>query len=338
MGHRCLDEEEIVRLAAGVIAPGGAGTLLDSVESCAACRELLVEAGVALQHWSGSGPVFAVGEVVAGRYEVTRSIGRGGMGEVFEVLDRELLESVALKTIRDEYCDDPHVIKRFKQELRLARRVVHPNVGRVFELGSWTASNGSTRYFHTMELLAGEPMSRWLRSQLVTAPLAMVLARQLAAGLAAIHGHAIIHRDFKPDNIMVCGSGTELRAVICDFGIARLLVQHNGLVTTALGARMGTPDYMAPEVLNARSPSTASDVFSFGLVLYETLTGEHPLPNPGTRAALGALGTLRVEPLEHRRADLPVELVRLVAECLHTDPLQRPATGGELVRRLDACV
>lgn len=335
MSHRCLDEEEIVRLAAGVIPHGGAATLLDGVESCSACRELLVEAGVALQQVSGSASVFTVGEVVASRYKVTRLIGRGGMGEVFEVLDHELLDRVALKTIRVEYCDDAHVTKRFKQELRLARRVVHPNVARVFELGSWMAPDGSTRYFHTMELLAGEPLSRWLRSRSVTAALALVLARQLAAGLAAIHGHAIIHRDFKPDNVMVCGADTELRAVICDFGIARLLVQHNGLVTTAMGARMGTPDYMAPEVLNARSPSTASDVFSFGLVLYEMLAGEHPLPNPGTRAALGALGTLRVSPLEHRRGDLPVGLGRLIAECLHTDPLQRPATGAELVRRLD---
>lgn len=335
MGHRCLDEEEVVRLAAGILSATQSTALLDGVEDCDVCRELLVEAGVAL-HDRESAQVLAPGDVVAQRYEVVRSLGRGGMGEVFEVRDRELLERVALKTIRAEYCEDPHIVKRFKQELRLARKVVHPNVGRVFDLGSWLATDGVTRYFHTMEFLEGEPLSKWVRGRVATVAQAIALAKQFAAGLAAIHANGIIHRDLKPENIMVCAGDSELRAVILDFGIARSVVPLGGLATTASGLRLGTPDYMAPEVLNARSPSTASDVFSFGLVLYELLAGEHPWPNPGARAVRGALGTLHAEPLERRRSDLPSGLSALVADCLRGDPFLRPASGAEVGRRLAA--
>lgn len=280
--------------------------------------------------------MFRVGEVVAGRYEVRRFVGRGGMGEVFEVLDTELHEPVALKTIRSELSGDLQVVSRFKQELRLARKVIHPNVARVFDLGTFYGSNGAASYFHTMELIYGRPLSAWVNGRALDVTVAVELARQMASGLAAIHEHGIVHRDFKPENVMVRDPDqTHPKVCILDFGIARSRDRLSGLATTARGVRLGTPDYMAPEALHGASVSPASDVFSFGLVVYELLTGCHPCPNPGTRAARSALGELTIAPPSQLRAAIPSGLCRLVQACLHADAKERPQTGLELSHRLD---
>lgn len=332
--HRCLDEEELVRLAAGLIPPHEAEALLYEIEACAQCRALLAEAGVALTG-NPQPTTLTMGTVIADRYEILRLIGRGGMGDVYEALDRELAESVALKTIRNEFCDDPLVIRRFKQELRLARKVVHPNVCRVFDLGTSASCTGRVTYHHTMELVRGQVLSKWARSGPAQLEGVLSVARQLAAGLAAIHAHGIIHRDLKPENVMV-GQASEFWVKILDFGIARTVERSDGLVTTGLGVRLGTPDYMAPEQLAGRSSSTASDVYSFGLMVYELLTGAHPCPHPGTRATLSALNELRPTAPDRLRPEVPANLSRLVLDCLENDPLNRPATGAVLVRQLAA--
>ncbi len=334
--HRCLDDEQVVQLAAGLLPAEQADVLLHDVEGCPDCCTALAEAGVALR---GNRPsshadvALEPGAVIAARYEVVRFIGRGGMGEVYEVFDRQLSELVALKMIRAEFSDDARVIGRFKQELRLARRVVHPNVCRVFDLGAYEAPGAPLTYFHTMDLVNGAPLSKWRTRGTISLPDVLTIAHQLAAGLAAIHAQGIIHRDFKPDNIMVSGEN-QLRAVILDFGVARPLERINGLVTTALGVRLGTPDYMAPEQLAGKSSSTASDVFSFGLVIYELLTGVHPCPHRGTRTVLGALDELRITPPQRHRAETPADFAQLVLECLCSDALHRPPTGAVLVQRL----
>lgn len=332
--HRCLDEEQLVQLAAGLLSVARANALLGEVEGCPSCRALLAEAGVALRgNLQTPSTALGVGDTVANRYEVVRFIGRGGMGEVYEVFDHELAERVALKTIRPEFCEETSIVKRFKQELRLARKVVHANVCRVFDLGTSTSSEGRVSYYHTMEFVNGRSLMALLRTGPAGVDEALAIVRQLAAGLSAIHAHGIIHRDLKPENIMVCDA-EEVHTKILDFGIARPLERSNGLITTGHDVRLGTPDYMAPEQLMGRSSSTASDVYSFGLVTYELLTGHHPCPHPGTRVTLSALSELRPEPPERKRSDVPSWLSQLVLQCLQHDPLSRPATGAELVRRL----
>lgn len=331
--HQCLQESLLVQLAAGLLHTLHASALLDEIEGCPECRAMLAEAGVALQgepnaRWA----VLEPGHVLASRYEVARLIGRGGMGEVYEVFDRELTERVALKIIRPEFSEDAVVVKRFKQELRLARQVVHPNVCRVFDLGTSTSGEGRVSYYHTMELVKGRVLASWC-NDFMPIDQVFAIARQLAAGLSAIHALGIIHRDLKPENIMICDA-QEIHAKILDFGIARPLERSNGLVTTELGVRLGTPDYMAPERLQGRSSSTASDVFSFGLVVYEMLVGRHSFRNPPARlAAVGSNGALP-KPITEARSDAPPALDALLTACLHVDPLERPATGTELVRRL----
>lgn len=334
--HRCLDEEDVVRIAAGLVPVEQAQVLIAEVEECSNCRALLLEAGVALQ-FDGGGevpPVFSEGELVAQRYRVQRFIGRGGMGEVFEVFDVELHERAALKTIRMELSGDSKVVKRFKQELRLARKVVHPNVGRVFDLGTFTQADGQLLYYLTMEFIDGMPLSRWRNQTPLGVASSVHIARQLASGLAAIHEHGIVHRDFKPENVMV-SEGERPRAVILDFGIARSGERLSGLATTGLGVRLGTPDYMAPEALRGLAVTPASDVFSFGLLAYEMLTGKHPCPNAGTLVSLSVLGELDIAPPQRLRAEIPDGLGELVMACLATDPKQRPASGTDLFQRFE---
>jgi eukaryotic-like serine/threonine-protein kinase len=333
--HRCLDEEQVVRIVAGLVPAAEAAQLVAEVETCSTCRGLLMEAGVAMQQPADAADfaVFRPGELVAGRYTIARFVGRGGMGEVFEVFDTQLQTRAALKTIRAELSDDPNVVTRFKQELHLARRVVHPQVARVFDSGVTVTRDGAPVYFQTMEFVEGQPLSQWRKQRAVSIAVGLSIARQLAAGLSAIHAQAI---DFKPDNILVRdGVDADVQVVVLDFGIARSRDRVAGLATTAHGVRMGTPDYMAPEVLRADVASFASDVFSFGLVVYELLTGRHPCANPGLRAALGALGELRVKPPELVRSDIPPGLSHVLLCCLNNAPSARPESGAALLSLLE---
>ncbi|HKO52224.1 MAG TPA: serine/threonine-protein kinase [Polyangiaceae bacterium] len=340
--HRCLDEQLVVRLAAGLVPVADAQRLLAEVEACEACRLLLREGAIALRATTLSEPQhpelacagFRPGEVIAERYQVRRMLGRGGMGEVYEVFDTELQERAALKTIVTELSDDPQMVVRFKQELRLARKIAHPNVCRVFDLGVSHRPEGAPFYYLTMEFIEGRPLSAD-RGSRVAVPYVLSVARQFAAGLAAIHAHGIIHRDLKPENVVVHGGTIEApRCTILDFGVARSPDRLSTLETTGTGLRLGTPDYMAPELLRRGSVTQASDVFSFGLVVYELLSGQHPCPDVGSRASLGALGELSIRPITELRADAPPALSDLLARCLRSDPARRPPSGGELVRSL----
>jgi eukaryotic-like serine/threonine-protein kinase len=334
--HECINDELLVRIAAGLVPYTQAAALLSEVETCDVCRTLLMEAGIAVAQTAPSETaVFRPGDLVAERYAVQRFIGRGGMGEVFEVLDRELHERVALKTIRSEFSSDADVVGRFKQELRLARRVIHQNVCRVFDWGVANPNQGEPTHFYTMELVSGEPLSTFQRTRAPSTALKMNLACQIARALEAVHSRGIVHRDLKPDNVMVCPTiDSHPRVVILDFGIARAGDRFQGLKTTGPHVRLGTPDYMAPEVLASNATSPASDVYSFGLTVYELLTGRHPSPHAGTRVALSALGELSIERPERRCPDLPQWFGDLVMACLAPNPRQRPAGGAELASRL----
>lgn len=335
--HRCIDDQLLVRLAAGLLPHEQAQRLVAEVESCASCRLLLIEAGMAIsQSMPDADAVFRVGEVVAERYEVCRLLGRGGMGEVFEVFDRAFRKHIALKTILPELSADAHAVSRFKQELHVARRVIHPNVCRVFEFGVVPSHASELMHYYTMELISGQPLSKFRRTKAATFVLKVHIARQMAQALAAIHALGIVHRDFKPENVMICPQPHSFpRVVLLDFGIARAPDRVVGLQTTGVNVRLGTPDYMAPEVLRANQPSPASDVYSFGLTMYELLTGRHPCPNGATRMALSALGELQIPPLEGAHPEIPAPLAALVSACLELAPAQRPTNGAEIVRRID---
>src|SRR3954470_10797754 len=216
------------------------------------------------------------GDVVAERYEIVAHIGDGGMGSVYKALDRELERIVALKTIRPDLTSNATVLRRFKQEILLARKVTHQNVIRIYDLGI----SGALRFL-TMEFFEGEDFCAYLeRRGSLPAGEAVAIILQVCEGLQAAHHEGVIHRDLKPQNILIDATG---QVRILDFGLARGFevpgVTHTGLA-------VGTPDYMAPEQARGEPASVRSDIYAVGLTFYELLTGQLPFKGESAMARL----------------------------------------------------
>lgn len=256
----------------------------------------------------------ADGDMVQGRFKIVRILGWGGMGEVYEAEDRFLRGvHVALKTILPSAAGDPDLQKRFEREVLLAREVTHPNLCPIHTI--FHCDDPPPGYlFLTMKLLPGLTLAARLREP---PPMSneegLAVLRQTSLGIAAIHAAGIIHRDIKPNNIMVDGSGPGLRLWITDFGLARAYETESTL--SSIGTVSGTPGYIAPELFLGHPPSQASDLFALGVVLHEIFTGQKPTPVPGTHsyAISPRLTTPRV----------PALSVRLITECLQDDPHRR---------------
>ena len=269
------------------------------------------------------------GEVLQDRFCIRRFVGQGGMGEVYEAEDQELGGRVALKTIRQNLLEDREFLGRFRREVQLARQVTHPNICRMFDLGH-DRSGDKERVFLTMEFLDGETLTDYLRRQgPLTMDAALPLVRQLLDGLGALHEKNIVHRDFKPGNVMVVvSSAGPPRAVISDFGLARALVDSSMKVSLShTGHVMGTPDYMAPEQLLGRAVTPSSDLYSLGLVMYEMLTGRKAFPG-GQRVenAVQRIVEKPTPPSAHS-AEISVVWNDVILRCLEREPADRPTSA-----------
>jgi Protein kinase domain len=256
---------------------------------------------------------FLPGRLLAGRYRIVALLGKGGMGEVYRADDLTLGQPVALKFLPLEAAHDQGLLERFKNEVRIARRVSHPNVCRVYDVGD---VEGHT--FFTMEYVDGEDLASLLRRiGRLPEDKALDIARQLCAGLAAAHAKGVLHRDLKPANIMLDGRG---QVVITDFGLAGLADQIQGAEV-----RSGTPAYMAPEQLAGKEVSTRSDIYSLGLVLYEIFTGKRAFSEKlGEKSRPGADRVLS-RPSSVVK-DLNPVIERVILRCIETEPSARPAT------------
>ena len=255
------------------------------------------------------------GELFAGRYEIRSLLGTGAMGSVFLARDRELDELVAVKMLKPT--DDDSALERFRDEVRLARRVTHRNVARTFDIGEQRGE-----WFLTMEFVAGESLARRL-DRLVVLPIGecVRIGAAICDGLAAAHEAGVIHRDLKPANVMLAEDG---RAVVTDFGVARRRDTHDGLIA-------GTPIYMAPEQLAGIAAIEQSDLYAVGAMLYRMATGRNAFDTPLADRSVVA------NPCE-RRAGLPAELGRVVLRCLSVQPVDRFASARDLARALLAIV
>jgi eukaryotic-like serine/threonine-protein kinase len=216
------------------------------------------------------GDALRPGSVFAGRYEVKEVLGSGGMGVVYRAFDRELGEPVAIKTLRpDTVAGDPIALERFKQEIRLARKISHRNVVRTYDLGE---INGL--YYLTMEFVEGRSLKALIQSRgRLPVPVTLTIGKQLSRALEVAHEQGVIHRDIKPQNIVVEPNGF---LKVMDFGIARLANPPKGKGLTEAGMAIGTPDYMSPEQLSGLELDPRSDLYSTGVVLFECLTGRLP--------------------------------------------------------------
>jgi serine/threonine protein kinase len=255
--------------------------------------------------------------LVAGRYRIVRWLGGGGMGRVYEAIDIELGENVALKMLRGGLSDD--AVERFRREVRLTRRIQHRNVARMFDIGDHRGAR-----FLTMELVMGEPLTRAVATPW---PRLKKLAHQICEGLAAAHAANVVHRDLKPDNVLV--ERTTERAVITDFGIARSLDDAG---VTHAGTVIGTPRYMAPEQLAGREVDARADLFSLGVMLFELATGTRPWSGDNAITIAVAQATQPARPFATRAA--PREFGALVDRLLALDPAQRPASAHEVAAAL----
>ena len=257
------------------------------------------------------------GALFAGRFEIHSVLGVGGMGVVYEAYDRELDDLVAIKTLRREALSmDPSLLDRFKQEIRLARRVTHPNVLRTYDLGE---SNGLK--FLSMELVKGMTLKQLVETgEILPAPVGLRIAKQICAGLAAAHEVGVIHRDVKSQNILIEPTG-ELK--ILDFGIARLTEDREMTAT-------GTPDYMSPEQTRGLPLDYRSDIYSTGVVLYEVFTGS--LPFEGDSALAVVLKHVH-DPAPPPRSKTPwIEpgIAPILTKCLEKKPGARFQSMNEL--------
>jgi len=269
-----------------------------------------------------SSPRFHPGQMFGGRYRIVAQLGRGGMGEVYRADDLKLGQAVAIKLLPSGLEQDPDLLERLRNEVRLSLRVTHPNVCRVFDIGEVDG-----RHFLSMEYVDGEDLASLLRRiGRLPEDKAIDVARQLCAGLAAAHDEGILHRDLKPANVMIDGRG---RAKITDFGLAGATRGIEGAEAMA-----GTPGYLAPEQIEGGALTVATDIYALGIVLYELFTGERAFPGDsaveimsrqrsGTRPTV-ASGSKLLEPA--------VESVLM--RCMEFDPAARPQTATAVAAAL----
>jgi len=269
---------------------------------------------------------FAPGTVLGDRYEILALLGQGGMGAVYKARDTELDRLVALKIIRPELTTNPEILKRFKQELILARQVTHRNVIRIFDLGQ---ADGFK--FITMEFLEGQDLRGYLKQHGKMSPeQAALIILQICRALEAAHGEGVIHRDLKPQNIMLDAGG---RAYVMDFGIARSAYLPG---MTQTGALVGTPEYMSPEQAKGEKLDERSDLFSLGVILYELLIGQSPYYSDTPLATLWRRIQEKAKPLIEVDPTIPQPLSDIVAKALEIEQENRFASAGEFAHALES--
>lgn len=264
------------------------------------------------------------GTLFAERYKIIEELGKGGMGKVYRALDTEIKEDVALKLIKPEIVLDRATIERFRHELKVARKISHRNICRMHDLGK--AEEG---YFITMEYVPGEDLKSLIRKKRkLSGDEAIGIAQQVCEGLAEAHELGVIHRDMKPQNIMIDDKG---KAKIMDFGIARS-IEAPGV--TATGMMIGTPDYISPEQAEGEEADQRSDIYSLGVVLYEMVTGQ--VPFRGDSAFSIALKHKTQLPPDPRKLNSKVsdDLARLILICMEKDRDRRYQTAADLLSDL----
>jgi tetratricopeptide (TPR) repeat protein len=288
-------------------------------------------------------------DMLCGRFRILHAIAEGGMGHVFEAFDSELAVHLALKVIRPEIASNPEALARFRQEVRLARQITHPNVCRTFDIERETrlvdAARGITLelVFLTMEFLPGETLAaRIKREGALALGEALDLARQIADALQAAHALGIVHRDMKPGNIMLVPAEARtplpFRAVVTDFGLARLdpiISSANSSATSHTNRPIGTLAYMAPEQLENAAVSPVTDIYAFGLILFEMVTGTRAFPSGSFLS--GVAMRLNGPPPSPQALvpNLPAPWIRAIEGCLRIKPSDRFHSAADVMAVLD---
>ncbi|MCU1284817.1 MAG: serine/threonine protein kinase [Acidobacteriales bacterium] len=271
-----------------------------------------------------------------GPYEILSAAGAGGMGEVYRARDLRLQRTVAIKVLPLHLSSDPDLHARFEQEAKSISGLQHPNVCVVHDIGSQDGVD-----FMVMEYLAGQTLDKLIPAGGLPTDVALKYAIQVAEALTCAHNAGVVHRDLKPSNIMVDSTGL---VKVLDFGLAKMAVSTSSeaatlgvVATTSPGMIVGTVAYMSPEQAEGKPIDARSDVFSFGAVLYEMLSGKRAFEGESSAALLAAVIRDTPKPLNQSRRDIPAELSRIVTRCLRKEPEGRYASGAELAQELRKC-
>ena len=276
---------------------------------------------VAEQATTGEVPV---GTLLLGRFQVERTLGQGGMGAVYLATDKQVGEPVALKVIARNLADDPAAVERFRREVSASRKITHPNVIRVYDI-----AEGDGLLFLSMEYFEGMTLGAVLeRRRLLPLAEALPMLAQICQALDAAHAAGVVHRDLKPQNVLV-NERKELRVI--DFGIAKAMYLE-GL--TATGLILGTPHYMAPEQIRGLPVDPRADIYSLGAMAYHMLCGKPPFvgDSPITVGFLHC--NERPRPPRELKPDLPERVEQAILHCLAKDPASRPQRATDLLTEL----
>jgi serine/threonine protein kinase/tetratricopeptide (TPR) repeat protein len=269
-----------------------------------------------------------LGQDFGPRYVILQVLGEGGMGTVYRAHDKELDREVALKLIKPTVSGRPEALERFKREILLASKITHKNVLRIHDLGDIDGIK-----YISMNYVEGEDLSKIIRRE---GPLpterVIEMAKQLCQALQAAHDEGVLHRDLKPQNVMVDRQGT---VYITDFGLARSVEMSGDLSLTATGDVMGTPLYMSPEQVKGQPLDQRSDLYSLGLILYEMLTGHCPFVEPSSYATLFKRTQERPKDPREPNPSIPDYLARIVLKCLDPDPVIRYQDATEILNDLE---
>ncbi len=269
-----------------------------------------------------------VGEVLLDRYELEELVGSGGMSSVYRAHDRLLDRTVALKILHERHLQEPEYVERFRREARSAAVLSHPNIVTVIDRGE----HGGQQFI-VFEFVGGDNLKRLIeQSNPLPVSTALELAIQIARGLSFAHRNGLVHRDVKPQNVLLNGDG---HAKVTDFGIARSLDVKRGMTET--GTVLGTSDYIAPEQAQGMHVDEQTDVYSLGVVLYEMLTGE--VPFPGENFVTVAMRHINEPPpsVRAKRGDVPARVDAAVQRAMAKDPGDRFPSMADFGRELEAC-
>lgn len=267
----------------------------------------------------------SIGSTFAGRYQIIEELGIGGMGKVYKVFDKEIGERVVLKLLKPEIAAEEKVIERFRNEVKLARKITHKNVCRMHDF-----NKEQNIPYITMEYISGEDLKSTIkRIGALNAAKAIFIAKQICEGLAEAHRLAVIHRDLKPQNIMIDNQGN---SHIMDFGIARSPMTE-GLTTS--GMMVGSPYYVSPEQVQAKEVDQRSDIYSLGVILYEMVTGEPPFTGEIPIAVAYKHTIEKPKNPSEVNDQVPEELGRVILKCLEKNKAKRYQSAQELYQELD---
>jgi serine/threonine protein kinase len=268
-----------------------------------------------------------IGQVIQGRYRIMNLLGEGGMGGVYLAEQLSIERLVAVKVLHEQYARDEEFLARFRREAQQAAALNHHRVVTIYEFGQ--TEDG--RLFIAMEYVSGQTLDKLVRRGPLPVKRAVALGIQLAEALQAVHRAGVIHRDVKPENIMVRGND-EIK--LMDFGIARARDVQTQTRLTRTGLIIGTPEYIAPEQIEGGEVNERTDIYAWGIVLYEMLSGKPPFTAPTAAAMLVKHLQEVPEPLRKIRRGVAEEIERVVMEALEKDPRRRPQTMAEAITKL----